>query len=186
MDGIALVLGVMVGAWVVSHFDEVEDEAVGNSPKYKKILQKYGNPGTKPHPTKKGHVVCNAAWVGENIVKRTLHTGQVVWLHKGVADHFVMTYQAACTASGMTPKHSGTWVPRHIGRNTSKPLSLHTWGIAIDFDAPNNPVGGVKKNGQPSDLRTEKGRAFVSVFKAAGFTWGGDWNMQDDMHFEFV
>jgi hypothetical protein len=25
---------------------------------------------------------------------------------------------------------------------------------------------------------------FVDVFRRAGWTWGGDWKMRDDMHFQ--
>ena len=42
--------------------------------------------------------------------------------------------------------------------------------------------GKIKKTGRPSLLRTHP--EFAQVFKDAGWTWGGDWRMKDDMHFE--
>lgn len=177
---------------VLVSFGPEEEEEVGTSLKYQRILAKYGNPKTTPHPgypanpKLKGHVKCDPAWVKANIVKVKLHTGQTVQMHRLVAEHFARTFQAACLASGYTPSVVWTWVPRHINRNVKDPLSLHTWGIAVDFDSLKNPMGGVQKNGKPSVLRGEAGQAFVSVFKSAGFTWGGDWGIKDDMHFEVV
>lgn len=69
----------------------------------------------------------------------------------------------------------GTWVPRHIGRDITKPLSMHTWGLAIDLNAKWNKYGQKESNLHPYIVR---------VFKERGFIWGGDWKVPDNMHFE--
>lgn len=126
-----------------------------------------------------GRINISPTWVAENIVTVKLHTGKSVRLHKLVAQEFAVLFEAACKASGYTPASVQTFVPRHTLWNPSKSLSLHSWGIAIDFDPSSNPMGG--KN---SKLRTPTGQAFVKVFTDAGWTWGGAWKMKDDMHFQ--
>lgn len=56
-------------------------------------------------------------------------------------------------------------------------MSTHAWGIAIDLDTANNAQGtaGAMDPG------------IIAIFRAAGFTWGGDWmgKRRDPMHFQF-
>ncbi|HTL22784.1 MAG TPA: M15 family metallopeptidase, partial [Mycobacteriales bacterium] len=69
---------------------------------------------------------------------------------------------------------SGCYVPRFMERDPSHPVSLHTWGIAIDIDAPHNARG----------TRGTIDPRVVAIFKRWGFRWGGDWDWTDPMHFE--
>ena len=52
--------------------------------------------------------------------------------------------------------------------------SVHSWGLAIDLNARENPYGA-----EPV-LSPE----FVSCFTESGFTWGGIWRTPDGMHFQ--
>jgi len=56
----------------------------------------------------------------------------------------------------------------------NKSPSLHSWGLAIDINASWN--GYNKKPTISKEL--------VKCFKDAGFDWGGDWKIQDGMHFQ--
>ena len=69
---------------------------------------------------------------------------------------------------------AGCFNARFIAGTTS--LSNHAFGMAIDFDAPQNARGTA---GQIPP-------AVVQVFKDWGFAWGGDWHYTDPMHFELV
>jgi hypothetical protein len=62
-------------------------------------------------------------------------------------------------------------------QRTGTKLSAHAWGIAIDL----NPESNVQGTAGSIDA------AIVSIFKQAGFTWGGDWKgrSRDPMHFQF-
>ncbi len=132
----------------------------------------------------KGRINVDPAWKRNNIVTVHLHTGQRARLHRKIAAAFVATYEAACKASGYTPKSVQTFVTRHQGWDIKRDLSEHSYGGAVDFDPTRNAMRGIDKaDGGPSMLR--KHMAFVEVFKAAGWTWGGDWKMKDDMHFQF-
>ena len=131
----------------------------------------------------RGRISIDPSWVKKNIVRVTLHTGKRVRFHKLIADEFAQAFREACDASGYTPKSVQTWVPRHTLWNESKPLSLHSWGIAVDFDPSSNRMGGTAKGGGPSLLRQHP--EFIEVFRDVyGWTWGGDWRMKDDMHFQ--
>jgi hypothetical protein len=130
-----------------------------------------------------GRVHISPKWVKDSIVTVTLHTGKKIRLHKAIAADFVETFKKACDESGYTPKSVQTFVKRHTMWNPTRSLSAHSWGVAVDFDPSSNPMGGkIKSTGKPSRLR--KHPKFAQVFKADGWTWGGDWRMKDDMHFE--
>lgn len=53
-------------------------------------------------------------------------------------------------------------------------MSLHSWGIAIDFDAAWNGLGKIPQ------INPE----IVKCFKEAGFDWGGDFKRLDAMHYQ--
>jgi hypothetical protein len=71
-------------------------------------------------------------------------------------------------------QYGGCYYPRYIGYDPAKGLSLHTWGIAIDLNVPENQRGTVGR----------MDRQVVEIFEKWGFAWGGDWRYTDPMHFE--
>jgi hypothetical protein len=70
--------------------------------------------------------------------------------------------------------YGGCWVPRYIGFQETRPLSMHAWGIAFDVNVHTNLYG------DPPQLDER----IVEVFDRHGFRWGGDWRTPDGMHFE--
>jgi hypothetical protein len=71
---------------------------------------------------------------------------------------------------------AGCFMARHIDWNPSRPLSMHAWGLAIDFNSRDNWLGATPQ----MDPRV------VETFKRWGFDWGGDWRRPDGMHFELA
>lgn len=58
--------------------------------------------------------------------------------------------------------------------------SNHAWGLAVDLNAPENPMG-------PRTGRIRRYPQAIAVWKRYGFRWGGDYSGRaDDMHFEFM
>jgi len=53
-------------------------------------------------------------------------------------------------------------------------MSVHSWGLAVDFNAASNPYGA----------KPTFSAGFVKCFTDAGFEWGGNWNTPDGMHFQ--
>jgi hypothetical protein len=62
-------------------------------------------------------------------------------------------------------------------QRTGTKLSTHAWGIAIDLNPETNAQGTA------GDMDAE----LISIFRSAGFKWGGDWEgkTRDPMHFQF-
>lgn len=54
--------------------------------------------------------------------------------------------------------------------------SLHSWAIAIDFNAAWNAFGA----------EPEMEPEVVKCFTDAGFEWGGTWTKKDGMHFQLA
>ncbi len=123
-----------------------------------------------------GTIEPDAAWVKANIVTETVPVLGKVTCHRLMVTQLrgALTAVRARGLDGTLRINSGCYVPRFIERNPSRPISLHTWGIAIDLDAPSNGRG----------TTGTMDPAVVEIFKRWGFRWGGDWSYTDPMHFE--
>lgn len=81
----------------------------------------------------------------------------------------------------------GAWVYRD--KRTMSALSLHSWGIAIDFNTLANPQGMIPPEtydeSRPFVFTTD--HPIVKLFRAQGFLWGGDFKEEKDaMHFQYA
>lgn len=56
-------------------------------------------------------------------------------------------------------------------------LSMHSYGIALDFDAGENPYGSHHALFHSDSL-------IVRAFEAESWIWGGRWSYPDNMHFQ--
>ena len=97
--------------------------------------------------------------------------------HKLVADVFATVFEEIEHA-GLQPKitsFGGCFNFR--AQRTGTKLSTHAWGIAIDLNPETNEQG----------TAGQMDAGVISVFKQAGFGWGGDWEgrARDPMHFQF-
>ncbi|HWC32055.1 MAG TPA: M15 family metallopeptidase [Actinomycetota bacterium] len=72
-------------------------------------------------------------------------------------------------------QYGGCYAPRFIGRDPGAGLSHHAWGVAIDINVADNPLGA-----EPT-----MDRRVVRSFERWGFVWGGDFIRPDGHHFEF-
>ena len=59
--------------------------------------------------------------------------------------------------------------------------SIHSWGLALDFNAALNPLG-VKWGSRPGMFS----KAFLAVWRKHGWTCGADFTRGDSMHFQFT
>lgn len=63
-------------------------------------------------------------------------------------------------------------------RGSSSP-SNHSWGLAVDLNAPTNPM--------TSPLKTDMPGWMPEMWNSYGFRWGGDYSgRRDAMHYEFL
>ena len=123
-----------------------------------------------------GTIEPDARWVRENIVTVRLPIFGLVTCHRLMVPQLrgALTEIVARGLDGTLSTYDGCYVPRFIERNPMNSISLHTWGIAIDFDAATN-YRGIAGTMDPE---------VVKIFKRWGFRWGGDWTYTDPMHFE--
>ena len=68
----------------------------------------------------------------------------------------------------------GCYWPRHKMHDPARELSLHSWGVAIDFNASTNLPGTA------GNMHSH----VVEVFAKHGFYWGGHFG--DPMHFQYA
>ncbi|MBM7865785.1 hypothetical protein GTO89_03145 [Heliobacterium gestii] len=129
-----------------------------------------------------GRIEIDPSWSKSNIVSVSLPgVNKTVSIHKNAKDALVKAFTTIKNDPALLKKVKtldGTWVPRHISWDASKPLSEHSWGIAIDINASANPQGSKPT----SDNKT----LWEKAFKPAGFNWGGNFSGSDvdGMHFE--
>lgn len=125
---------------------------------------------------KGGFIRPDPAWVELNIATASVPILGSVRCHRLVlpqlsgALHEIVERGLA----GEIRSYDGCFVPRFIGRDPSRPLSMHAFGLALDLNARANAFG----------TRGTMHPEIVSVFERWGFEWGGWWSEPDPMHFE--
>ena len=83
-------------------------------------------------------------------------------------------------------KFSGCFNVRYIrGYEDKKIGSLHAWGLAIDFNAKDNPLGLTREQAIEKGL-TPFTEAFQQVWRESGWTCGIDFSRKDGMHFQWT
>jgi Putative peptidoglycan binding domain/D-alanyl-D-alanine carboxypeptidase len=82
-------------------------------------------------------------------------------------------------ARGYGPRHGECWgFANRAIRGTNQP-SNHSWGLAVDINAPANPMG--------DRLITDMPPWMPALWKSKQFRWGGDYSRRKDaMHYEFM
>jgi hypothetical protein len=77
--------------------------------------------------------------------------------------------------AGQLKSYDGSWNIRRMKGGNS--WSVHSWGMAIDFNAATNPFG--------PELITDFSDEFIKCFTQAGMEWGGSWSgNKDAMHYQ--
>ncbi len=122
-------------------------------------------------------------------------TGTLPQVHEKVMPHIKLAFDL-WEKFGVLDEIYKIWffVFRHMRHDPSRPLSLHSWGIACDINSKENYAWspkGDQKEIQPFSVewcqKYPKGLSEIAVLcmKKAGFRWGGDWSSyRDPMHFE--
>lgn len=113
------------------------------------------------------------------IVTLVRHDGLRLPIHQDLAE-LVAILMDLTELMGYDIRPGSTWgyACRPIA-GTSTP-SNHSWGTAVDINAPQNP--------RRRPLTTDIPQDVSNLWKAHGFRWGGDYRVStpDPMHFEFM
>lgn len=158
----------------------------------REVYEVFGNPGTES---------VDGAWQKANIVTtRDLPGVPSKWYfecHKLIEPYLREGLRRAkLAAPDYQIARAASFVFRHQRHDPKRPLSYHSWGIAVDVDADRNfaktfPSAAATPEPWSPEWNAiwPKGlpRAFVEALESVGFTWGGRWKVfVDGMHFEFV
>lgn len=147
----------------------------------------YGNP--RPRNV---HERYNVAWAHENLthvkcpwaLTDFVHHFSSIQIHKKVAPSLERVLARIWDEVGRDPAKihalrydvfSGSFVYRN--KRGAKSLSMHAYGAAIDWDAPDNQMHARRH------LFTDES-PLIHAFKDEGWVWGGDWSGDgvDAMH----
>jgi hypothetical protein len=127
-----------------------------------------------------GRISIHGDWIARNITRVQLPGMPGTQCHKAMVPQLQAVVNELIERdlySHLDPSQfAGCFVARHIDWNPTKPLSMHAWGLAIDFNTQDNWLGAEPK----------MDRRVVEVFERWGFDWGGHWRRPDGMHFELA
>lgn len=142
------------------------------------IKARFGEFAYRPVPGGDGLIVQDPAWEAAHVVTAEVPILGSVRCHRNVIAQLrgaLEELQARGLGHLIDPAtYAGCHHPRFIATGTG--LSRHSWGIAVDLNAEDNPTG----QGSGQDRR------LVDTFRRWGFTWGGFWLVPDPMHLEWV
>lgn len=154
------------------------------------VRAKYGEPGDNSNivswtPPYTFYYSANRVANGNAQVLKTLK------LHKDVVSQFTNAFTEVLTTYGLEQIQklglnttSGTYVVR-ANRNDASKYSLHSWGIAIDMLAGENPnKGRTSKTTPPATFSTSEYTKFVNILEKHGLYSLGKYKDKDWMHFQ--
>lgn len=120
-------------------------------------------------------------WIDKNIVDTEVPLLGRLRCHKVVVDMLraaLIELESEGLGHLIDPAgFAGCYYPRLIRTvtGTAAGLSRHTWGAAVDINAPTNQLG----------TEGDQDPRLVEIMRSHGFIWGGDWLVPDPMHFEY-
>lgn len=131
-----------------------------------------------------GSINEQTSWVRANIVTRMVPILGPVTCNKlmfpqliGALTSLQQQGLAGLLNAAEYQQHPGNcWQPRFVNSDPTQGISYHAWGIAIDLNRNENPLGGPSRQ----DPR------LVATFEQWGFRWGGLFYPPDPMHFELA
>lgn len=101
-----------------------------------------------------------------------------VYVHRAIAPTVAWLMRES-ERLGYTLHGGWCWGYANRAIRGSTRASNHSWGLAVDLNAPTNPMS--------STLRTDMPDWVPALWKAHGFGWGGNYSgRKDAMHYEFL
>ena len=127
-----------------------------------------------------GTITQNPGWVARYIVRARVPIFGTVTCHRMMIPQLAAALgeiQRLGLASAIDrSQYGGCYVARKILWDPTNPVSMHAWGLAIDFNVSTNGYGASPR------MHPE----IVRIFERWGFRWGGRWKIPDGMHFELA
>jgi hypothetical protein len=143
-----------------------------------------------------GKLRVSRAWERESMMlaRRLPGYGRPLYVHRTMEPYLREGLRRALLAEpSWRPKAIGCFNPRRMRHDGTMPLSLHSWGVAIDIDAADNGGEYVRDRVEPWSPAWMKiwpsglPRTVVEAFESCGWEWGGRWRTYlDPMHLQLA
>jgi len=142
-----------------------------------RIKMLFGEFAAKPDPERPGNLLIDPAWERAHIATEHVPLLGDVTCNVALFPQIrgAVRELIARGLAGTIHSFSGCYARRFTNRDPSQSISHHTWGIALDINAPENPYGAPP----------HQNPRMVAVFERWGFIWGGTFLRPDGMHFEY-
>ena len=142
------------------------------------LKDRFGEFAARPDASDPGFLDIDPGWVNRHIVQAAVPLLGRITCHR----KFVPLVRGAMrqlVSEGLDELiqgYAGCFAARHTLGVPGASLSHHSWGIAVDINAEDNPFGA-----EPTqDIR------LVRVMEHWGMIWGGRFIVPDGHHFEFI
>jgi hypothetical protein len=144
------------------------------------LKQKYGSSANAV----RNHLVKAKINLGANTITLPVHEIVKAQLEAAARNYRAKVKKGTAKVYKLKPASCGSFCwrnIRHADGTTSPNLSMHSFGIAVDFNA-------WTPNGQGKNAKSDIPKALVKSMNRYGFFWGGDWSGStcDPMHFEYA
>lgn len=151
-----------------------------------KLIAKYGNPMSDRIGFEKRHMT--ALNYPTDITEKLPILGKSVYCNKDFVGPYLELLKTWIRRGLHTEIHSNDqcFIVRYIrGQELQKNLSIHSWGLAIDFNIPDNPLGLSRIQALGLGLHPFS-EQFQQAARDADFVAGIDFGRKDGMHFEYT
>ena len=163
------------------------------------VYARFGNPGVgkvDPKWERANMVVARGLPGGWNKGAGKLYVHRLAepYLREALRRCLLLTFVDAETRAPFEEIDTiGCFCFRHQRHDPSRPLSYHSWGIAVDINSPDNAGWYEKDPPAPysNEWRLHYPRGISAgvsrAFESCGWKWGGRWKgFVDPMHFELT
>lgn len=158
------------------------------------LVSLYGD--IKATTSAKGEILVSRDWEGANMMlaRNLPGYGKPLYVHRRIEPYLREAMRRSLIACPNYVFHRvGCFSPRHERHNAAMPLSLHSWGVAVDIDAVHNGPKSLKTRLEPWSppwlALWPHGipRGVVESFESVGWEWGGRWfPYTDPMHMQLA
>ena len=152
--------------------------------KYKRLLDRYGNPMTDPKQFEaKWMVLWNVPmWIDTHIPALP----NKIYINRDAIEPLEAVFNRLISLQVYKEINTfdGLFNIRYI-RGSKTKLSIHSWGLAIDLNASDNPLGYNKAQCKAKLLRPFTD-LFDEIWSDTGWTCGSRFKRADGMHFEYT
>jgi len=152
--------------------------------KYQKLIDRYGNPASDPKGFQSKHMVLWTVpmWIDTHIPALP----NKIYINRDIIEPLETVLNRIISLGAF--KEINTWdgcFNIRFVRGSKTKMSIHSWGLAIDINAANNPLG-MSKNQAVSYGLTPFTTLFDEIWADAGWTCGSGFTRPDGMHFEYT